>query len=367
MKLCRLLTLCSTALLVLAASTLSPTATAQEQKNANLVQRINVSKADAQAAQKIVASAFHAIPASVPGAMEKVAKLNATGARGAALLKLDPSLTASSQPIPQVQSSGLLFYPADLVYFGGPLLTDATSHNIYVNTEPSAITSTWGNPEGFLSDLGNSSFIHLTDQYTYDFNPGVRYPVDHNKYILGASGYGVMTDTDMQFFAYIFARQTSQSGLNHIFHIFLPPGQDVCFDDSDSSCYSPDNYSTWSFCAYHGAFTASDIGTILYTVEPFQDVPGCAVQTPSPNGQLADSTNSVLSHETFETITDPLPGTGWINWTSLDLYGYEVGDECQALGNQYGDALDPTFKISGKLYEVQLEYSNRYHACAMQP
>jgi len=36
---------------------------------------------------------------------------------------------------------------------------------------------------------------------------------------------------------------------------------------------------------------------------------------------------SVLSHETFESITDPIPD-GWVNSTSNALYGEEIGDEC---------------------------------------
>jgi hypothetical protein len=140
---------------------------------------------------------------------------------------------------------------------------------------------------------------------------------------------------------------------------------DTCFDFG--GCYSPDNPQTWAFCGYHSDVTFSDIGTVLFTVEPYQDVPGCAVQTPSPNGQMADSTNSVLSHETFEAITDPEPDSGFINRTSLDLDGYEIGDECQPLGNSSGDFLTPTFLINGKSYEVQLEYSNHYAACAVQP
>jgi hypothetical protein len=154
------------------------------------------------------------------------------------------------------------------------------------------------------------------------------------------------------------------TGYGHIYHIFLPKGVDTCFDLSNV-CYSPDNPSSFFFCAYHGSVTFSDIGHVVYTVEPFQNVGGCRVSTPAPNGQLADSTNSVLSHELFEAITDP-DLNAWFNQTSLDLAGFEIGDECQPLSNSTG-ALDPTFLINGKKYEVQTEYSNHYHACAVVP
>jgi hypothetical protein len=44
------------------------------------------------------------------------------------------------------------------------------------------------------------------------------------------------------------------------------------------------------------------------------------VQQPSPNGALIDSTADVLSHELFETITDPNL-SAWYNRKSLPLFG----------------------------------------------
>src|SRR6266700_5550876 len=73
--------------------------------------------------------------------------------------------------------------------------------------------------------------------------------------------------------------------------------------------------------------TSATLGTFCTVLSPFRDNFGCSSRPGTPNGQLADSTNNVLSHETFETITDP-DGTAW--WNSLDngLFGQEIGDEC---------------------------------------
>lgn len=101
------------------------------------------------------------------------------------------------------------------------------------------------------------------------------------------------------------------SGYGHIYHVFLPPGQDECFSHPSKVCYSPDDPKTFVFCAYHSSVQFKDIGHVLYSVEPFQDVPGCSVRPGTPNGQLADSTNNSLSHELFETISDP-DGNTWI-------------------------------------------------------
>ena len=87
--------------------------------------------------------------------------------------------------------------------------------------------------------------------------------------------------------------------------------------------YSPDNPATFAFCAFHASVNFSDVGHVLFTVEPFQNVPGCAVGKPSPNGVLVDSTASVLSHQLIETITDP-DGDAW--WITNDLDLFFAGD-----------------------------------------
>jgi hypothetical protein len=147
----------------------------------------------------------------------------------------------------------------------------------------------------------------------------------------------------------------------NIIHVFLPNGVDTCFDLT-TICYSPDNYSSFAFCAYHGAVWFNDIGHILYTVEPYQNVPGCQAAPPTPNASLVDSTASVLSHELFETITDPDLNAWWSD-VSLIEQGEEIGDICEATGNGAGQFLNPTFLVGGKNYKIQLEYSNKYHGC----
>ncbi len=370
MKLYQVLSIASAAIL-LGTATLSNSASAQQQKAANTEKRVTVTNGDILAAKQSAGRAYHAMPTAFPGAKDKLAPINAQGATGAQLLKKDPNLAAETlfgsgqTPTP----SGTHFYPADLVSNGGPTSTSATFHNIYVNMTSGTIATNWGNPKGFLTDLGFSSFIHLTDEYTHIFSPMERYNTDQMDYQVSYSTQNqvLVTDDLAAIVHAVIVNNGLGVGVNNIYNVYLTQGTDTCFDTTYSSCYSPDNYNTWRFCAYHTAYNFNDIGTVLFTAEPFQDVPGCAVQTPSPNGQLADSTNSVLSHEVFETITDPLPSSGWTNGTSLDLNGYEIGDECQPLGNNSGDFLAPTFYINGKPYEVQLEYSNRYHACAMQP
>jgi hypothetical protein len=263
-------------------------------------------------------------------------------------------------------------YPADLTYQGGETVGQAQYHAIYVLNSftgttactESTIAACWGNPEGFLSNLGKSDFIHVTDQYVGRY--------DSNRYTNGADAYAVftplppkLTDADMQSLVHAVAVILGYpTGYGNIYHIFLPPGTDECFDSTYSVCYSPDSPNTFYFCAYHGSVTFTDIGHALYSVEPYQNVAGCTVPPGSPNGPVIDATNNVLSHETFETITDP-DGTAWWNGAANSLYGSEIGDECAfIIFTPTAVYFNPSLWRVGKHeYATQPEYSNEGHTC----
>ena len=284
----------------------------------------------------------HARPTSHPGQTRGPADFRSTAAAGSA------SAGVTSKPR----------YPGDLTYQGGTVVTSMASHAIFVNCAPSC----WGDPLGFLSDLGKSQFIHVVDQYVGQ--------TARNRYSVGAInflaslGLTKLTDADITALVYEAVTISGESGYGHEYHVFLPPGTDECFDSTYTTCYSPDNLATFYFCAYHGSFDAPGVGHVLYSVEPYQDVPGCEDTGATPNGALVDSTNNVLSHETFETITDP-DGTAWINTTDNGMYGEEIGDEC-AFVNATG--FDPSvFTVGSKVYAAQPEYSNAGHTCASAP
>jgi len=253
------------------------------------------------------------------------------------------------------------FYPDDLVSFGGAVVTNLLSHPVYLNTSSCGTVATcWGNPAKFLKDLGLSTFIHVTDQYTgtagtYGVGTAVNATLTMYTNTLDESDlFGIVHDAAVKL--------GTPSGYGHEYHVFLPPGVDTCFDQS-SECYSPDNLASFYFCAYHGSLVFSDIGHVLFSVEPSQNVPGCQAAPPNPNSLLIDSTNSVLAHETIETITDP-DIDSWISNSSLLSSGAEIADLCEPLGNASFQFLDPTLTLNGHKYEVQLMYSNFYHACS---
>jgi len=261
-------------------------------------------------------------------------------------------------------------FPADLQFHGGKTVTSMQHVAIYMNPNGACtIAGCWGDPEGFLSDLGKSDFIHVVDQYTGS-TADDRYTVSGTHAIINYHPPAApFTDADMLAIVHaVAAALGTPDGYSNEFHVFLPPGQDECFNLGYKVCYSPDDPKTFAFCAYHGSADFSDIGHVLYSVEPFQDNFGCSSRPGTPNGQLADSTNNVLSHEVFETITDP-DGTAY--WNSLDngIFGEEIGDECSFLlftsTAVYFDPSDVT--LNGKSYVAQPEYNNAQHACTTSP
>jgi hypothetical protein len=304
----------------------------------------------------------HARPANTPaGSALKHKDVTARIASSAA-----PTGTATPEDNDQIR------FPADLTYNGGPVVTAAESHAIYLLPHGKCpIATCWGNPEGFLRDLEISEFAHITDQYVHT-GANNRYAVGKHTMIsyTPTPKTAPLTDLDMQAVVHAVASLSGQTGYGHIYHVFLPPGQDECFTATDHICYSPDVPATFIFCAYHSSVDFKDIGHVLYSVEPFQNVGGCSVRPGTPNGQLVDSTNNVLSHEIIETITDP-DGTAWFNILDNGLFGQEIGDECSFLvfvpisPTVSVPFFDPTvFTLGQHRYAIQPEYSNDAHACA---
>ncbi|MBV9271480.1 MAG: hypothetical protein JO165_10315 [Candidatus Eremiobacteraeota bacterium] len=247
----------------------------------------------------------------------------------------------------------------DLIDHGGAVMHGGNFYNVYVNCAASCWAAA---PAGFEVRLGAGAMIHIVDQYrasgTYGYGAAVQssYSTAHTLY-----------DNDMRrlVVAYILEYHTP-AGYDNIYNVYLKQGVDECdsygVHESGNlvepaptptphySCYSPDVPSKFAFCAYHGSFDYGGIGHILYSVEPYQGVTNCLAKPPYPNSQLADSTDSTLSHELFETITDP-DGHAWFNRA-----GDEIGDICRPDYN--------TVTLVNRQYRLQGEYSNRITNCA---
>jgi hypothetical protein len=234
-------------------------------------------------------------------------------------------------------------------------VTSANQVNAYVNCA-APYDHCWGNGTGAISTfqdkLNASTFIHVVDQYVKT-SALLRYPRAgyywHWYYPFGHAPWGTptMLDSDAQAIAEYEAKYSNTFGYGYIFHVFVPQGTDVCFDKSYSQCYSPDHGSTFYFCGYHGSFTDGSGHHIMYSVEPYDAVSGCMESGMSNT----DAQVNVLSHETFEWITDPDPNHQW----NTQYYG-EIGDACA-----WGSVAH--LSLAGYGYNVQEEVTDVSGTC----
>jgi hypothetical protein len=298
----------------------------------------------------------------------------ANNAAGQALRAQQTAERTSSQSSASGEREGgeILQYFGDVTYGGGQVVKSAVSHAIYLQPQTGSqctIATCWGDPEGFLRDIGRSDFIHLVDQYI-GLSGSNRYTVGSHATVTYSPQATPLLDTDIQAIVHAVAARSGASGYGHIYHVFLPPGQDECFDSTLSECYSPDNNATFFYCAYHSSVDFPDIGHVIYTFQPYQDVPGCLVQPGTINGRLVDAADDSLEHELFESITDP-DGDAWTNTNSSNYSGFEVADECQFFKDFQNEFFEsnyvPTFLIGAHVYAVQTVYSNDQHACSSAP
>jgi len=251
-----------------------------------------------------------------------------------------------------VSASAVESSPFDLTYFGGPVLTGATSYTVYVNC-PEGPEVCWGtanlSPHRFLNDLNVSSYINMAREYT---GVGIRQKFPARGMRTRATFANPNRATLQEIFHIVSdaVTTTGASGYGAIYHVFLPRGTEMCV--SAGNCYSPSDLQSWTFCALHGSVNLGPDRHVLFTVEPYQAVDGCQLPGQTPNGVM-DATASTLAHELFETITDP-DLNGWSN----GLFGFEISDLCSFFGsNQF---------LNGNWYFIQAEYSNKLHACTDQ-
>jgi len=140
------------------------------------------------------------------------------------------------------------------------------------------------------------------------------------------------------------------------FFLFTAKGIGSC---SGTSC------AFSNYCAYHG-WIGSGSNVILYANMPYADtVPAACDYGASyhPNGNDADATLNVTSHEHNETITDG-QGNAW-----YDRAGYENGDKCAwYFGSATGSTAYGSYNqtINGDHYWLQQEYSNQTRSCVLQ-
>jgi hypothetical protein len=121
---------------------------------------------------------------------------------------------------------------------------------------------------------------------------------------------------------------------------------------SGSNCTAPGG-----FCAYHSNFSLSG-NTVLYGYlsDASFNSGGCGEGTSTAtNGQLSsDRQVALMTHEWFETITDPL-GNAWWDSNNDSTKGNEIGDNCNQIG--------ASIAMNGNNYWVQQQWDNVSSSC----
>ena len=271
----------------------------------------------------------------------------------------------------------------NLSYFGGPVMHANTTYAIYW-TPPGSTVSAKYSPliNGFLSNVASASGaltnVYSSDTQYSDTSGPIAYsstfggsyvdattPIPNDcsgQYAgTGVTVSGCVTDSDLR--AEV-SRASAAAGwvpsATKEFFVFTPR--------SVGSCLSPSTTCAFTYyCAYHSSFVDSLSRQVLYANQPYTDTsgvgaPGACDSGQHPNGDWADATISVLSHEHNETITDPL-GNAW-----HDSLGNENGDKCAwNFGTSLGSTTSGQYnqRIGTGVYYTQQEWSNASSSCVL--
>lgn len=218
-----------------------------------------------------------------------------------------------------------------LTYRNGPLLQNVEVFTIFWGTQWSTRNTEMDHINSFFTAILKSSLIQqLTEYNTPGFTIGNGTLTGTIVITAGAPTKNI-TDAkiQLQLNSWIKANTSfPQPGANTLYFIYTDSGITVSMGGSKSCS---------SFCGYHNATK----NNIYYAVMPYPDCAGC-------QGGLAvqDALTATSSHEMCESITDPVPGSGWYD----DANG-EIGDICAW---KFKD-------LDG--FKVQLEWSNSHNSC----
>jgi hypothetical protein len=258
----------------------------------------------------------------------------------------------------------------NLVYHNGPVMRTNAVYAIYWVPNGFTVSANYASVlNGFFqnvaADNGKQSNVYWSDTQYYDTTGAIASSssyaasvVDTNAF--PASGcsdpYTAVCLTDSQLRTEIDGVVSANGwprGTGSVYFIFTPRNVGSCYGSSCAFTY---------FCAYHSWF-GSGSSVTLYANMPYAAwVPSACGSGQSPNGDDADSTINVTSHEHNESITDPL-GSAW-----YDRRGYENGDKC---GWNFGTSLGSTGSgkynqvIGTGTYYLQQEWSNARSGCVL--
>ena len=216
----------------------------------------------------------------------------------------------------------------------------------------------------YFQDIGGTAYYGLLTQYWDEHGPvrnsmtlGGVY-VDKTPYPHVGSLTDPLQDGDVQASIHRTLAATHWPADGKTDEVFVFTGFDIqeCFGSSCTFLHSLGD--TTAFCAYHNVTNDN----IIYAYAP--NVLFCYLQPTFTsaipyNDITADAVIGAISHEQFESATDPINGSGW-----NDANGEEIGDLCASTFGKL-DSQGGTVRLAhGHSYAIQAEWSNVANGCA---
>ena len=335
------------------------------------------------------------------GALVAVLVMSAVWAGGAsALLVHTPAgQTLSIKPVGGVHRGGGFDAAfGNLDYNGGPVMAANTDYAFYWS--PGGY-SAYGSTEyatgidRYFADVAHDSRLHtntfsVDTQYNDLSGQTAAYAAHWGGALLDTDPYpasgcptgsGIthcLTDAEIQheLNKYLAAHGLPRD-LAHLYFLLTPPHIASCTDSIAANQYdgcSSNAPVNPNFCAYHAQSDSTPV--FLYSVDMYAvGDTGCEAGQ-HPNGPSDGEIDAGISHEQNEAITDPMAGSGWIDYqqSGANGSGGEIGDQCDTSsagdGSIYGPAIGTASNgalynqvINGHDYYVQEEWSNAGHHC----
>jgi hypothetical protein len=239
------------------------------------------------------------------------------------------------------------FYGVPFVYGNGPVLVKPKMYVIFWGFK------TYGDPDKvkpllkeYAKHIGGSGHDNIYTQY-YETSSGKNVDVKNPASQFG----GAWEDDTDPVPASPSDAQVQTEALAGVAHFgFNPNGSYVVATPHGRSTAGFGSY----FCAYHGV-VQSNGKNVSYTNFPYQPDEGglCGandISPPTDEQAVDEGVTIVLGHEYGESITDPVPFSGWTYQKN------EIGDVCAWTDIQN----DP---FGDKSYTSQPMYSNASEAC----
>lgn len=245
--------------------------------------------------------------------------------------------------------------PVVFVVFWGPQWASGFATGGYTSGEAQTYV------QGFFGGVGGSSWANSTTQYCQNVPSGTTTCSTGADDVTNPNGQlgGTWVDTSTlptnlgtSSIAGEALRAVAHFGYNANadYMVFTPSGQ------------STSGFGT-QFCAWHSS-TSSSSGPVSFSNIPYQPDAGVSCGMNFVNSTddsfghgYFDGFSIVAGHEYAETVTDPVPSTGWV-----DRNGAENGDKCAWISSGQGAAQNVS--LGGSSYAVQSLWSNAFNSGA---